>query len=131
MVLKFAEMMRRNRKGEAGFTLIELLVVIAILGVLAAIAIPLVANRIDEARTSADLANIRLLQGAVDLFRLDTSVYPTNFQGDLLLDKASATSYSGYEGPYIQEEVQPPHGSFEAYTLESGKVIGTSNKQEE
>ena len=76
MVLKIAQALRNLHREESGFTLIELLIVVAILAVLAAIAIPMVASRIDEARASANAANIRLLQSAVDLYYLDCSQYP-------------------------------------------------------
>ena len=51
MVLKAAQFLRNLHREEEGFTLIELLIVIAIIAVIAAIAIPMVASRIDDARS--------------------------------------------------------------------------------
>lgn len=121
MVLKIAQALRNLHREESGFTLIELLIVVAILAVLAAIAIPMVASRIDEARASANAANIRLLQSAVDLYYLDCSQYPTDFQGDLLTEP---TDVDGWSGPYIKEEVEAPTG-FGDYLLNGGKVENT------
>ena len=117
MVLKIAQALRNLHREESGFTLIELLIVVAILAVLAAIAIPMVASRIDEARASANAANIRLLQSAVDLYYLDCSQYPGNFQADLTTDP----SVAGWNGPYIKEEVEAPTG-YNDYTLTDGLV---------
>lgn len=132
MILKIAQFFRRIHREEKGFTLVELLVVMAILGVLAAIAIPLVANQIDAARQAANTANIRLLQGAADLFKLDTGVYPwtagTN-DWQLMLTAAtpealdllagSGTYFavdSDWSGPYLREVVDPPAGQ-NAYVI--------------
>ncbi len=117
MVLKIAQALRNLHREESGFTLIELLIVVAILAVLAAIAIPMVASRIDEARASANAANIRLLQSAVDLYYLDCSQYPTAFQADLTEDPG----VDGWSGPYIKEVVVEPTG-YNPYTLTNGLV---------
>lgn len=60
----------KNRKKEQGFTLIELLVVVAILAVLAGVAVPRVLGALEQSRTNARLANVAILQGAVDRWAL-------------------------------------------------------------
>ena len=120
MVLKIAQALRHLHREESGFTLIELLIVIAILAVLAAIAIPLVANRIDAARASADVTNIRILQDAVELYYIDCGKYPATFQGDLIANPGD----EGWNGPYIKEEVKQPTG-YNPYSMDAnGKVTG-------
>lgn len=64
-----------------GFTLIEIMVVIVILGVLAALIVPKVMSRPDEARVVAAKQDIASLSQALKLYRLDNKVYPTSEQG--------------------------------------------------
>ena len=75
----------RNNKG---FTLIEIMVVVIILGILATIVLTNVMGREDEARINAAKVQIRLLEGALDGFKLDNGFYPTTDQGlDALIRK--------------------------------------------
>ncbi len=69
------------RRTQSGFTLIELMVVIVILGILAAIAVPRIMSKPDEARVQAARAEIAQLLQALDLYRLDNQRYPTTEQG--------------------------------------------------
>jgi len=65
----------------AGFTLIEIMVVIVILGVLAALVVPRVLERPDEARAVAAKSDIAAVMQALKLYRLDNQRYPTTEQG--------------------------------------------------
>ncbi|MBS0318906.1 MAG: type II secretion system major pseudopilin GspG [Proteobacteria bacterium] len=64
-----------------GFTLIEIMVVIVILGVIAALVVPKVLERPDEARVVAAKADIVTILSALKLYRLDNQRYPTTEQG--------------------------------------------------
>ena len=64
-----------------GFTLIEILVVIVILGILAALIVPRVMDRPDQARAVAARADIAAIMGALKLYRLDNGIYPSPDQG--------------------------------------------------
>ncbi len=64
-----------------GFTLIEIMVVVVILGILAAIVIPKVVNRPEQARIVAAKQDISAIQNAMDLYKLDNGIYPTTDQG--------------------------------------------------
>ena len=66
---------------EAGFTLIEMMVVIAIIGVLAALVVPRIMGRPDEARITAAKQDIGTINQALKLYRLDIGRYPTTEQG--------------------------------------------------
>jgi general secretion pathway protein G len=64
-----------------GFTLVEILVVIVILGILAALVVPRIIERPDQARVTAAKADIATLMQALKLYRLDNQRYPTSEQG--------------------------------------------------
>lgn len=64
-----------------GFTLIEIMVVIVILGVLAALVVPRVMSRPDEARVVAARQDVAAIMQALKLYRLDNQRYPTTEQG--------------------------------------------------
>lgn len=69
------------RRSTAGFTLIEVMVVIVILGILAALVVPKVMSRPDEARIVAARQDIASLVQALKLYRLDNQRYPSSEQG--------------------------------------------------
>jgi len=71
----------RNRVSTRGFTLVEVLVVIVILGILAALVVPRIIERPDEARVVAAKADIATVMQALKLYRLDNQRYPTTEQG--------------------------------------------------
>lgn len=73
-----------------GFTLIEVMVVIVILGILAALVVPRVMSRPDEARIVAAKQDIASIAQALKLYRLDNLRYPTTEQGLLALVKKPA-----------------------------------------
>jgi len=69
----------RNR--HLGFTLIEIMVVVVILAVLGALVVPKVLENVDKARVSRAQSDIRAIETALDLYRLDNFKYPTTEQG--------------------------------------------------
>ncbi len=73
-----------------GFTFIEIMVVVAILAILAALVVPRIMGRTDDAKRTAAKVQIRNLEGALQLYKLDNGVYPTTEQGlKALVDKPS------------------------------------------
>ncbi|MGR8921201.1 MAG: type II secretion system major pseudopilin GspG [Gammaproteobacteria bacterium] len=71
----------RPRPAGAGFTLIEVMVVVVILGILAAIVVPRIMSRPDEARVVRAAQDVRAIGAALDLYKLDNLSYPTTEQG--------------------------------------------------
>jgi general secretion pathway protein G len=68
-------------RSHGGFTLIEIMVVIVILGVLAALVVPRVLDRPDEARNIAARSDLATISSALKLYRLDNQRFPTTEQG--------------------------------------------------
>src|SRR5487761_2760029 len=68
-------------RGQRGFTLLEIMVVVVILGILAALVVPKIISRPDEARVIAAKQDIASLLQALKLYRLDNQRYPTTEQG--------------------------------------------------
>jgi general secretion pathway protein G len=64
-----------------GFTIIEIMVVVLIIGILAALIAPNVLSRIDEARVTKTKADLKSIEAALELYRLDNFRYPTTDQG--------------------------------------------------
>ena len=66
---------------ERGFTFIEIMVVVAILAILAALVVPRIMGRTDDAKRTAVKVQIRNIEGALQLYKLDNGVYPSSEQG--------------------------------------------------
>ena len=88
---------------QGGFTLIEVMVVVVILGILAAILVPKVMDRPDQARITKARQDIRALEAALNLYKLDNYVYPTTDQGlDALIERPSSDEPPSWkEGGYL------------------------------
>ena len=68
-------------KRQQGLTLIEIMVVVVILGILAAVIVPRIMDRPDQARAVAAKNDVRALISALKLYRLDNATYPSTDQG--------------------------------------------------
>ncbi len=81
---------RHLLRNARGFTFIEIMVVVAILAILAALVIPRIMGRTDDAKRTAAKVQIRNIEGALQLYKLDNGVYPTTEQGlKALVEKPS------------------------------------------
>lgn len=68
-------------KGVRGFTLIEVMVVVVILGILAALIVPKIMSRPEQARLVKVKNDISAIQTALDLYKMDNYTYPSTDQG--------------------------------------------------
>ena len=95
--------MKKMQHKQHGFTLIEVMVVVVILGILAAILVPKVMDRPDQARKVKARQDIRVLEAALNLYKLDNYVYPTTDQGleALIQEPSSPEAANWKEGGYL------------------------------
>ena len=94
-----------------GFTLIEIMVVLVIMGVMAALIVPAVLDRVDESRITAARTDINNLMQALKLYKLDNQRYPSAEQGlDALLHKPTAGTPPPNWKPYLDKLPNDPWG---------------------
>lgn len=109
---------RRKTQDSEGFTLIELMLVVIILGVLAAMVMPRLVGRSEQARIAAAQADINAsIALALDLYEMDNGEYPANSEFSKLWQKSD----SG-KGPYLKKAPMDPWGhNYEYEQLDGGK----------
>jgi general secretion pathway protein G len=98
------------RKPQSGFTLIEIMVVVVILAVLGALVVPKILENVDKARVTRAQSDIRAIQTALDLYRLDNFKYPTTEQGlQALVTQPTDPSITNYRsGGYLSALPKDP-----------------------
>lgn len=137
--------MADHRKRNAGFTLLEIIVVVFILSLLAAIVAPKIIGRTDDAKIDAAKVQIRNIETALKLFKMDSGFYPDTQQGLEALTTKPETGRvpAKYrEGGYLEQKKIPLdpwgnpylyvspgiHGDFDLLSLGSDGKEGGSGK---
>lgn len=101
-------------KGLRGFTLIEVLLVVVIIAALAAMIMPRLSGRADQAKNAIAKADIQTnLATALKLYELDLGRFPSTSQGleALRTRPSSGSSVQQWNGPYIEKEPLDPWGN--------------------
>ncbi|MDE1514912.1 type II secretion system major pseudopilin GspG [Vibrio sp. dsl-7] len=98
---------------QAGFTLLEVMVVVVILGILASFVVPNLLGNKEKADQQKAVTDIVALENALDMYKLDNSVYPTTDQGlEALVSKPSNPEPRNYrDGGYIRRLPRDPWGN--------------------
>ena len=119
-----------------GFTLIEVMIVVVILGILASIVVPKIIGRTDDAKIVKAKHDIRALQNALDLYRLDNHNYPSTDQGLEALVHKPSNAAKWKEGGYLDRLPKDPwgkeyqylspgaHGTLDIFSLGADSVQG-------
>ena len=120
-----------------GFSLIEIMVVVVILGILAAIVVPQILNRPDQARVVKAKQDVLAIQNALDLYKLDNGFYPSTDQGLLaLVEKPNTNPIPQDWKLYLKSLPKDPwgrdylylnpgqHGEVDVYTLGASGQVG-------
>ena len=119
----------RIARVHSGFTLIEVMVVVVILGILAALVVPRVLDRPDEARITKVKQDILALESAFNLYKLDNYVYPSTDEGVEALVNKPGSARNWKEGGYVARVPKDPwdsdyqylnpgvHGPIDIYSL--------------
>jgi len=109
-----------SRLSQRGFSLLELLVVMVILGLLVGLVGPRLFTKVDQSRSQAAAAQIKMLRGAVETLRLDLRRIPTEEEGLALLSRAPANEgeAKSWRGPYLDDKLPlDPWGNTYRYAV--------------
>jgi len=95
---------RKHRPLQQAFTLVEMLLVLVIIGTLAAIVVPKLAGRSEQARVTAAHTQIANFGTALDAFEVDNGYYPRGSEGLNQLLQAPSEAQN-WKGPYLKQEI--------------------------
>ena len=111
-------MHRSLARNQKGFTLIEIMVVVVILGILAALVVPRLLGRPEEAKRTKAAVDIKGLEEALGMYKLDNGFYPSTDQGLRALVTAPETGRipkKYHEGGYLKKVPEDPWGNDYVY----------------
>jgi len=119
----FNALLSQDRRSTAhmaqrGFTLIEIMVVVVIMGILAALVVPKLMGRTDDARIIAAKQDIATIMQGLKLYKLDNQRYPTTEQGlqALVTKPTIGPEANGWKtGGYLDKLPKDPWGNHYQY----------------
>ncbi|NLS14471.1 type II secretion system major pseudopilin GspG [Vibrio sp. SM6] len=104
--------MTTKMKKNAGFTLLEVMVVVVILGILASFVVPNLLGNKEKADQQKAITDIVALENALDMYKLDNSIYPTTDQGlEALVTPPSPEPRNYRDNGYIKRLPNDPWGN--------------------
>lgn len=125
------------------FTLVEIMIGIAIIGILTAVIAPNIVGYMQKSRKSSTASNVRMLEGAINMFNAHTGQYPGRL-ADLVKKPADEKLARKWEGPYLKQKEIPedawgnkfvykltPQGAEHKYELYSHGADGKGSPKEE
>jgi general secretion pathway protein G len=107
----------------AGFTLIEIMVVVFILGLLVTLVAPRIIGRTDEARVTKTKADIRAIEEAANMFKLDNGFYPSSAEGLAALVQAPPRAKKFNPDGYLSKIPVDPWGNEYIYLSDGRNVV--------
>ncbi len=110
--------MNRFIHRSSGFTLIEVLVVVVILGILATVIVPRIMGRPEEARRTKSMMDIKSIETALNLYKIDSGSFPTTEQGlEALVEKPATGEIprKWRDGGYLAKVPKDPWGNVYIY----------------
>ncbi len=123
--MKIQKKINSSLRKRAGFTLVEVMVVVVILGILAAIIVPKIMSRPEQARIVKAKQDILAIESALDLYKLDNGFYPStdqNLQALVSKPTSSPVPSNWKSDGYIQKLPTDPWGESYQYLNENEKL---------
>ena len=119
----FDQIQKTNKMKQSGFTLIEIMVVVVIIGILASVVVPRIMDNPDKARVAKAKNDIRALESAMDLYRLDNFTYPSTDEGlEALITAPSSAPANWKQGGYIKKLNSDPWGNEYLYDNDGNEI---------
>ncbi|MDZ7809117.1 MAG: type II secretion system major pseudopilin GspG [Arhodomonas sp.] len=109
---------QHRTRHQSGFTLIEVMVVVVILGILVAFAVPNIMDNPEKARLTKAKHDLRTIENALEMYKLDNFRYPTSAQGlEALVERPDTPPVpeNWQSGGYLRELPRDPWGNSYEY----------------
>ena len=116
----------KNKNNLNGFSLLELLVVLAIIGIILSFVVPNVINRPDEARKAKLLNDIKVIEAALGLYKLDYGQYPSEIENLKILSEKkyiSGIPLDPWKNPYRYRN-PGKYGDIDVFSLGADNEVG-------